>query len=408
METSILFFLISPFIGLIQAFKNFKEAWAKNALWFFVVFFGFTMFLPPGSDADRYTAKLEILHNSPVTWNSFSSSFFAEDEDGEVSYDIYEPTVIYVLSLFSNNPHLLFGVFASVFGYFFSRNIGFLFDIIDYKVMNLYLWIVLISFVVTIGFWELLTVRMWTAAHVFFYGGYSYFIKNNRNGLFYVLGSVLIHYSFALPVSLFLFYFIFRIPYIVLFVIFIASFFISEINLSSLGSNLENILPKFLAPKVKSYTDEEYGETIVEYYSSMSWYMVYFRKCLGWFITIFITYIFFEGKKVLKEDLNFRYFYSFTLLFLAIGNIMTLVPSGSRYLQVADLFAISTIFLFLLFNMNDKVEKWLQYTSPLLLFFILVSLRMSLDAISFLTIFSNPIMALFLDLPLVSILNTIK
>ncbi|MDN3676674.1 hypothetical protein QWY90_05040 [Flavobacterium paronense] len=408
MKTSILFFIFSPFFGLIKAFKNYKAVWAKNAIWFFVIFFGFTMYFPPGSDVDRYNAKLESLYYSPVNWDNFSSSFFSADYDGEVSYDIYAPIILYCVSTFTNNGNVLFGIFAIVFGYFFSRNIGFLFDLVPKNKMNIYLWILLISFTVTVGFWQLPTVRMWTAAHIFFYGAYIYIIKNNYRGLLIVLSSILVHFSFALPVAIFLLYFFVRIPYFILYVFFITTFFISEINVSVLGSRLESILPTFLLPKVKVYTDEDYGDAYVTYYSSFSWFMVYFRKAAGWFITFFLSYIFFSGRKFLAANLNFRFFYSFTLFFLAIGNIMNLVTSGSRYLLIAYLFAFATIFYYVQSNYNTVLEKWMRILSPLLVFYIIVSIRLSLDTISISTIFLNPFLVFFLDLPVVSILNAIQ
>ena len=397
MKNSIILFFISPIIGVIQAFKYHKESWAKNSVLLFVIFFGFTMVKPEQMDSFRYTLKLKELYMASMNWDTFVGSFSSEDND---SFDIYQPLVTFFVSLFTDNGNILFAVFGIVFGYFYSRNIWFLFEYSEKKEMNRTLWILVFSFACIVGFWQLNGVRMWTAAHVFFYGVFLFFIKGEKKGVLITISSVLVHFSFVLPVILFLVSVIFKLPRKILFILFISSFFISELNISALSATLQGFLPSFLLPKVNSYLNEDYVETVSGVVDNTSWFVVYMNKSIGWAIAILLTIIHFSVNKTFKNNTFFLNFFSFTILFLTIGNIMTLVPSGGRYLIIAQLFALAVIILYYSDYIVDLYSKWIVYLTPVFIFFIIVSIRVALDSTSVMTIFANPILVSFIDLPI--------
>ena len=189
-----MYFLINPFLGVIEAFKNYKAPWAKNAVWLFIIFYGFTMVSPEGMDSSRYMLKLRYLHEQPLSFESFASSIYLTQD----TVDLYEPTVTYIISRVTDNGSILFAVFGLIFGYFYSRNIWMLFEHLDIKA-NLLLYLMIITFAFVIGFWSLTGVRMWTAAHIFFYGTSKYLIKSNKKGLLIAALSILVHFSFILP-----------------------------------------------------------------------------------------------------------------------------------------------------------------------------------------------------------------
>jgi hypothetical protein len=79
---------------------------------------------------------------------------------------------------------------------------------------------------------------------------------------------------------------------------------------------------------------------------------------------------------------------------------MTLVPSGSRYLIIAQLFALAVIIMYYSDYIFDLYSKWLVYLTPIFIFFIIVSIRVALDSTSVMTVFANPIVVSFIDLPI--------
>jgi hypothetical protein len=404
LKNNFVFFLLSPFLGFIQAFKYYKEDWAKNSVWLFVIFYGYTMFRPEIMDSSRYVIKLINLYNSTLTWDVFITNFYSE-ESGTV--DIYEPLVTFLLSRFTKDGNILFAVFGFVYGYFFSRNVWLVIDISKGKKIDSKLWILVIAFICVIGFWNMNGVRMFTAAHVFFYGAFQYLANDKKKGILIAISTVLIHFSFVLPVSIFVLFIFIKIPWRVLYFLFIGSFFISSLNISSIRSKLESIAPDFLLPRVNSYTSDEYVDTVVDLNESVNWYVKYYTNSLMWVLVILFTIIYFTNNKGNKNEKTFSNLFGFSLLILTVGNITSLLPSGGRFVLIAQLFGVALlVYNYVTFD-NLLLKNWLKFLTPILYFFILVNVRISLDTISFMTLFSNPILALFIDLNF-PIINLIK
>ena len=397
LKNSFILFFISPFLGLIQGFKHYREDWAKNSICLFVVFFGFTMFKGGMFDSSRYVMELNELYTTNSSWDVFVKNSFSE-ESGHI--DIYQPVVSYFVSFFTNSGDLLFAIFGFVFGFFYSRNIWFLLDHAKVTGMNRKLWLLIFSFACMVGYWTLNGLRMWTAAHIFFYGAYLFFIENNKKGFFIVLTSVLVHYSFMLPVSLFLICALVRIPWRILYFTYMGSFFVAELNIASLNEKLVSIAPSFLLPKVNAYLNDENVENVTSVVSTTSWFLTYLSKSIGWFIAIMLTIVCFSKVSAFKKDKALNSFLGFTLLFLSISNIFSSLPSGGRFLRIAQLFGLGVVFLFYIKYNNKLFDQWLGYLQPVLVFFLVTSIRVSLDNTTVMTVFANPIIAGFVDLPI--------
>jgi len=404
LKNSILLFLFSPFTGLIQAFKNYRQAWASSSVMLFVVFYGYTMYRPVEMDANRYVLRLHELYISPLSWKTFFQNFYSDDGS---TVDIYQPIVTFILALFTDNGNVLFAVFGIVFGYFYSKNIWLLFEQAKTASMNRTLWIIVFGFACIIGYWELNGVRMWTAAHIFFYGTFLLLIKEEKKGFLIAASSILVHFSFVLPVSILVFFLFVKLPWKVLYFIFLASFFVSEINVGFISTFLTNHAPEFLLPKVQGYTSEEYIETVTTETPIANWYVRYYIKTLGWFILIMISSIYFNSLTEVKKNKPFSNLFGFTLIFLSIGNLMSLIPSGGRYLTIARLFALALLFLFYLWSDNFYYKRYLKLLSPVLLFYIIVSIRIAFETTTFLTVLANPFIVMVVDLPvpLISLLK---
>jgi hypothetical protein len=66
---------------------------------------------------------------------------------------------------------------------------------------------------------------------------------------------------------------------------------------------------------------------------------------VGWVVFIMISVIYFTSQEFKGRTRHFANFFGFTMLFLTIGNVMAMIPSGGRYL-IARLFALALIFCF--------------------------------------------------------------
>jgi hypothetical protein len=404
LKNNFVLFLISPFLGFTQAFKYYKEDWAKNSVWLFVIFYGYTMYRPEIMDCTRYVINLINLYNRPLSWDVFVANFYSNESD---TVDIYQPLVTFLLSRITKDGNILFAVFAFVYGYFFSRNIWFVLDLAKGTKIDRKLWILIIAFICVLGFWNLSGVRMWTAAHVFFFGAFQYLVHGKRKGILVVISSVLIHFSFILPVSIFILFIVNRFPWRLLYYLFIGSFFISSLNVPAIRAALESVAPDFLLPRVNSYTSDEYVEVVADLNDSANWYVKYYTNSLMWLLVALFTTIYFSKKTNFKDEKSFSNLFGFSLLILTTGNITSLLPSGGRYVLISQLFGVAVLVYYYARFDNLLYRNCLKLLTPLLYFFILVNLRISFDTISVMSVFSNPILAALVDWP-IPLINLIK
>jgi hypothetical protein len=407
MKNALFYFIVFPFYGLIQAIKNYRLSWARNMVWLFVVFYGYTMFRPEFADSTRYVQSLVNMYNNPRTWDAFILSFYSVDEDNQATVDIYQPLMTNFVSLFTDNGNILYAFFGLVYGFFFSRNIWFLIDEFKAQLQSKLVFILLIAFTSVIGFWELNGVRMWTAAQVFFYGAFLFLYQKKSKGIYFILASTLIHFSFFLPIAIFLTYIVFKLPFRVIYIFFVASFFANALNITSVSSFLQGILPEVLLPRVKSYTNEEYVEGYEAFNQRGNWYILYFGKVLNYCIAFLVTVIYFAKNQSYLKDKSFTKFASFAIFLLGIGNLLSSLPSGERYLILAQFFGVAVTVLYFTKFYSLNYKKAVAVVSPFLLFFIIISLRKSFDTISVMTVFTNPILATIIDSP-VALIDLIK
>ncbi|WP_199117570.1 hypothetical protein [Pedobacter sp. ASV28] len=121
-------FLLSPIISLFVAFRNYRAPWVKNVAWAFIIFYGVNFFIYDElMDANRYAEKLKNLHETEITTDNFLDLFFSDEESSYL--DFAAPVTTFLISRFTDNYAVLFGAYALIFGFFYSRNIWFLLDL---------------------------------------------------------------------------------------------------------------------------------------------------------------------------------------------------------------------------------------------------------------------------------------
>lgn len=398
MKNAIFYFIIFPFLGFIQALKNYRSSWAKPTVIAFVAFFGLSMVKDEAKDSSRYVQRLEEMYASNKSFDDVKENLYS-DEGGQP--DIYVAVVTYFVSWFTDNGNFLFLIYGLIFGYFYANNIWLVLDQSKGK-LTWQQYLLLAAFSLIVGFWTVTGVRMWTAAHVFFYGGFLYLYQGKKRGIIIAASSLLIHFSFMLPVVLLVSYSLVRLNFRFLYFFYIASFFIAELNIGVIRSTLEADLPSYMQPKIKTYFNEQYIEGYAEMIVNVNWYILYYNKLITYFNVVFMSILFF------KADLSLpaRRLLGFSLLFLGVANIVSLLPSGGRFQNVAFLFSLAFSFIVLANNKVSIVSKSVNWLSPLLIVFVIISLRLSADYFS-ITTFTNPIIALFTDVN-VSIMDIIK
>jgi hypothetical protein len=387
-------FLIWPFLAVASAFKNYSSGWGKNILWAFVAFYGFAFAIgaeSTNSDINRYVQEVEYLHSidmSPVEAIEYY------EESGEV--DVLRTFIAVTVSRFTGSQAVLTLIYGIIFGFFFSRNIWYVLKHLEGQIKPITIVLIVCLFLI-IPIWQMNGFRFWTAAHVFIYGILPFLFENKRGRILICFASLLVHFAFLVPVGILLCYLIAGNRLAIYFTFFIATFFISEINLTVLNNVIENYAPEIVQERSSSYRGEDKVEAFREDVESNTvWYAKWYGKALGWSMMGFLAVLFWQGKTFFENNRRWLSLFSFVLLFYGVANLFNSLPSGGRYLAIANLLALALITLYIQNREQDVVmERFVWIATPALLLFIIVAFRVGLYSMSATAVLGNPIIAMF-------------
>ena len=397
---------------MINTLRNFRRPRFKALLWLFFVYFGLVfVYADPfggGATADsaRYAANLIELHSHPGSFDALWASLYS-DNSGLV--DIYQPLLTWIVSLFTGNPAFLFGAFAAVFGFFYVKNLWIIFSRIDVKV-GVLLFLFMMSYALVNPIWNINGVRMWTAAQVFLYGNLLFFLYKDKRGLLWSAVSLLFHFSFMFPVLLLLVWqFLPRKTWLVLllFGFYIATSFISEINLLGVR-NLLSFMPSIFQNKVDNYTNENYAKGIGVIKQATSFQVILAGNVTKWIVYVWATLVFLKRKNWKHNHDTYFQFFMFALFLGGFANLASNVPSGARFVTVAN--SLFYALFVLLLGRNYLKFYWIKLiTLPIMAFAVIFSIRVGFEYIGILAVAGNPVIALFYgsQVPLIEFIKSL-
>ena len=398
-------FLAFPFLSGILAVKNYRASWAKNIIWAFVVFFGFTFGISEETstgngpaDINRYVDEMKGLYEKDLSFTDIIN-LYKKNED----IDILRLTLAIGVSRVTNSHTVLTAVYGLIFGFFFSRNLWFVLDRMREKIKPVAL-LLLITYALVDPIWNINGFRFYTAIQIFIYGLLPFLFGGKKKSIIISSLSFLVHFSFLLPIGVLILYALLGNRTVIYFIFFLTSIVTSSINIGALNEVIDENAPETLADRTAGYRDEDRVENFREGTgfadtSNTIWYAIYYSKALYWSLMAFLIALFFK-RKTIEQQNNNRLLngLSFALLFWGVANIMSSLPSGGRFLDVA---ALSALPLLILYVQNQPNEKYLSQkvllASPALLFFIIVSIRIGFYTLSVNTFLGNPIIVLLID-----------
>jgi hypothetical protein len=295
------------------------------------------------------------------------------DKSGEM--DIARTLIAVVLSRFSGSQAVLTLVYGIIFGFFFSRNMWFILEHVEGKIKPVTI-ILFICFFLVIPFWDLTTFRFWTAAHMFMYGLLPFLFEGRKEGVIISAASILVHFAF-----------------------FIVTLFISTINLKVFNEVVNDYTPEMVQEQTSGYLNKKYVEQYREGAdSSKNWYVEWYLRALKWPVEGFLIVMFFWERDFFTDNKDWMSLFCFTLLFYGAANLLSSLPSGGRYITVANLSALALITLYIQNQEHEVMIKRFTWAAlPALALFIIVSLRMGLYSISLSAVFGNPVVSLFFN-----------
>lgn len=387
-------FLVWPFLAAISAFKNYNKPWAKNIFWAFCSFYGFVYAVGAESqsmDIVRYIAQYQQLYTVQFTLDG-AIRYFQQSEE----IDILRTLLAITLSRFSDAPALLTTVYGTIFGFFFSRNLWFILERLEGKISLITVLIVTCFFLVN-PIWEITTFRMWTAAHIFIYGIFLFLFDGKKSGFFIASTSLLVHFAFLVPVGLLLGYLVLGNRLTLYFGFYLATLFISEIDIYAFNQFMEAYAPEILQERTSGYRSESYIEELETAPETSNWYAVWYSRALQYAVMGFLIILFVKGRSFIRENMGWNRLFSYTLLLYGVANILSLIPSGGRFQTVGTLSSLALIALYIQNRPQElMMKRFIIFALPLLLLFIIVSVRIGLYSISATAVIGNPVIALFI------------
>lgn len=389
-----LLFLVWPLLAVVSAFRNYNKSWAKNILWIFVAFYGFAFAIgaeSQNSDIVRYVAEIEYLHGQEMSMSDILRYY---QNSGEI--DILRTFLAITVSRITDSQAILTLIYGIIFGFFFSRNVWFVLDRLEGRIQPVTL-LLLTCFLLVIPFWYINTFRMWTAAHIFIYGLLPFLFEGKKNGAVIASLAIVVHFSFIVPVAIFYSYLLFGNRLGLYFGFFVATFFISEINLEVFNKLVESYAPEIIQERTSSYRLESKVE---EHRSGTEkntvWYAIWYGRVLKWSIMGFLVVLFLKGRTFFKKNKGWLNFFSFTLLFYGAANLFSSLPSGGRFISIANLCALAIIILYVQNREHEVVMKRFIWAAiPALFLYIIVAFRIGLYSLSATAILGNPLIAMF-------------
>lgn len=384
-------FFIWPFLAAVTAFKNYDQKWAKNIFWGFCAFYGLVFAIgseSSGSDIVRHVEGVEILFGKEVDY----SDYFGEYKSG---IEFLRPLIDLAVSRFTDSQPILTMIYGTIFGFFFSRNLWYVFEKLEGKIIPINLILIGCLFLVN-PIWNLNGFRFWTATHVFIYGLLPYLFEGKKSGIMFSVSAIFVHYSFIVPSIVLISYTIAGNWITVYYSIFVVSLFFSEIDIALFNNLAESYLPQAFLEESESYRRESQVEMFREAETEGQWYANWYVPALKWSVVGFLSFIFFKGKEFLVNHAGYINLFSFTLLFYSVANLLNSIPSGSRYLVLANYCAIALIIFYMQNQKDVKFMKGYYYAAlPALFLYIIVSVRIGLYSVSATAILGNPIVAFF-------------
>jgi hypothetical protein len=384
-------YLIWPLMVLVGSIRNYRESWAKNGIWLFVIFFGFTFVPREGMDSMGMAQRLYEFHTSDIGLGEIFRMIYVP---GSRYLDVIQILLTYLVSTFTSDTRILFALFGTIFGYFYSRNIWALITATEGKLGRVEV-LLLILFSMIIPIWFINGMRFWSAAHIFIFGALQFLLYNKRQGFLISAFAILMHFSFVLPVAILGAYMVAGNRTRVYFGFFIVSLIVSSLDPMFVRETLLGFVPAIFHDRVTSYTSLDRIEYVRAAYAGANFYARWYGPAIKIGVSSLLILIFLSGRENWKQQKVIN-LYSFALLFYGVANLVYTVMG--RFTSVANMISVAAIFMYFYYLSQTHPSRRLFYLAfPFLLFFTLVIFRLGLDNTSVYVFISNPVFAPFLE-----------
>ena len=310
-------------------------------IYIFLIYYGFT-FVSTNQYADAFRYAEHLRDHALLPFSEFFR--IVGGLYSGTSVDIVEPLISFVVSRFTSHHGLYFAIWAAIFGYFYLKSINLLH--VRYKenpgwsTMIPMAFFIMILPITAVG-----SVRMWTAAWIFFYSAYHVVLYRNPKYLLLAFAASFMHWSFFSANAILLIYYLAGNRNYIYLPLAAASFFVPRLFIPLMG-NLSFLVGGAIQTRYEGYSSEGFINSQHELIEQSSWFLQLATNLVFYYLLLAIFMIQIGTAKT-EKDQSMRNLYSFLLLFLAFVNFGMPIPSfGGRFQVVFFLFATLYVFLY--------------------------------------------------------------
>lgn len=376
-KSYIILFLLWPFLSFMVALANFSRKEARTVIYIFIVYYGLT-FVNNNMAVDAYRYALGLKANALLPFSDFFKVVGGLYSD--TSVDIVEPLISFIVSRVTNYHGLYFGVWASIFGFFYLKSIGLLYE--QYKVNQGWNTVILmIFFIMTIPVTMISGVRMWTAAWIFFYGAYRVVTERNPRFLIVTLSAAFVHWSFMSANAILIIYYLVGNRNIIYLPLALSSFVIPQLA-APLFRSVALKLGGGLQQRYTNYSSEGYISAVQEGAAQSAWFMRITSDLVFYYLLIAIALIQLRHNSRMNGKTE-KNLFSFLLLFLAFVNFGMPIPSfGERFMVLFFLFATAYLMLYFIKMPGEKLYFIIILGAFPMMLYSLINFRLGTESIN--------------------------
>ena len=330
----LILFIIWPFLGLLAACGQFQNRKTRFICVLFGALFGYTFVVGNESiDSYRYVVEFQYYAKYVNDW-----AYWFELSSHNYGVQFFVPLMNSIVSLFTDNYHLLYAIYGMLFSYFMTKTVGILYDCNKNTatILKLLLVILLLSlnFIFNIN-----GVRMWLAMWVICYALLAYWNGMMSKSCCYMLLvlSVFVHWSYFFVFLLFVFYNNVNLKKEFFLYVFILASFAIRAFFSSIVQSLP-FISAFYEDKVMLYTSEEGLERAAENRQNMSFLYGMYKILFSPAVLLLLMYIR-KGLNLWKNAVM-QNMYCFALIVYAISNTAANASAASRFFVLFQYFAV--------------------------------------------------------------------
>ena len=281
-------------------------------------------------DGASYRERFEAYRNvGSQEYYSGLKEFFSFDEGAK---DYYFDTVAFYVSRITGNYHVMFMIFAAIFAFFSLKSFKFLTSEDNFNT-TLASFILAYLFMINQIF-NINGVRFWTAAWIAVYAVFQIFKNGNKKYFFLTLITPFFHGSYWIFIGVLLLAYFFKRYEKLWTVLFIISFFVSNISVE-MARGIIDALPPFLGKMALSYTDQEYIEMRNAAGTGFWWVNELFRYLVMIYINVTV-FLFINNRIQITSNPKTKNLFAFLLVWMTFANFTMPIPSlGARFVQLS-------------------------------------------------------------------------